>query len=60
MPPPRAWPTCCPAVAGCLVEKEVDYISNAIEHPNRPLVAVIGGAKVSTKLEILTQSHPQS
>lgn len=42
-----------PGVAGLLVEKEVNYISNAIEHPNRPLVAVIGGAKVSTKLEIL-------
>ncbi|MDB5178666.1 MAG: pgk [Patescibacteria group bacterium] len=43
-----------PAVAGLLVEKEVDYITGAVEHPNRPLVAVIGGAKVSTKLEILT------
>jgi phosphoglycerate kinase len=43
-----------PGVAGLLVEKEVDYITQAIEHPNRPLVAVIGGAKVSTKLDILT------
>lgn len=48
-----------PAVAGFLVEKEVDYISNAIEHPNRPLIAVIGGAKVSTKLEILTNLIPK-
>jgi phosphoglycerate kinase len=48
-----------PGVAGFLVEKEVDYISNAIEHPNRPLVAVIGGAKVSTKLEILTNLIPK-
>lgn len=48
-----------PAVAGLLVEKEVDYITGAIEHPNRPLVAVIGGAKVSTKLEILTNLIPK-
>jgi phosphoglycerate kinase len=48
-----------PAVAGLLVEKEVDYITGAIEHPNRPLVAVIGGAKVSTKLEILGHLIPK-
>ncbi|HEY2003690.1 MAG TPA: phosphoglycerate kinase [Candidatus Saccharimonadia bacterium] len=48
-----------PGVAGLLVEKEVDYISGAIEHPKRPLVAVIGGAKVSTKLEILTNLIPK-
>ena len=48
-----------PSVAGFLVEKEVDYISGAIEHPNRPLVAVIGGAKVSTKLEILANLIPK-
>jgi len=48
-----------PGVAGLLVEKEVDYISNAIEHPKRPLIAVIGGAKVSTKLEILTHLIPK-
>jgi phosphoglycerate kinase len=48
-----------PAVAGLLVEKEVDYISGAIEHPKRPLIAVIGGAKVSTKLEILTNLIPK-
>lgn len=42
-----------PAVAGLLVEQEVDYITGAVEHPTRPLVGIIGGAKVSTKLEIL-------
>jgi 3-phosphoglycerate kinase len=42
-----------PAVAGLLVEKEVGYITGAVEHPARPLVGIIGGAKVSTKLEIL-------
>lgn len=48
-----------PGVAGFLVEKEVDYITGAIEHPKRPLVAIIGGAKVSTKLEILTNLIPK-
>lgn len=47
------------AVAGLLVEKEVDYITGAIERPNRPLVAVIGGAKVSTKLQTLTNLIPK-
>lgn len=48
-----------PAVAGFLVEKELDYITGAVEHPNRPLVAIIGGAKVSTKLDILTNLIPK-
>jgi 3-phosphoglycerate kinase len=48
-----------PGVSGLLVEKEVDYITQAVERPNRPLVAVIGGAKVSTKLEILTHLIPK-
>jgi 3-phosphoglycerate kinase len=48
-----------PAVSGLLVEKEVDYISGAVDHPHRPLVAVIGGAKVSTKLKILTNLIPK-
>jgi len=48
-----------PGVAGLLVEKEVDYITSAVEHPNRPLVSIIGGAKVSTKLEILKNLIPK-
>ena len=48
-----------PAVAGLLVEKEVDYITNAVDHPSRPLVAIIGGAKVSTKLDILGNLIPK-
>ena len=48
-----------PAVAGLLVEKEVDYIQGAIDTPNRPLVAIIGGAKVSTKIEILRHLIPK-
>jgi len=48
-----------PAVAGFLVEKEVNYISGAVDHPHRPLVAVIGGAKISTKMQILTNLIPK-
>ncbi len=48
-----------PAVAGLLVEQEVNYITGAIEHPKRPLVAIIGGAKVSTKVAILDHLIPK-
>lgn len=41
------------AVAGLLLEKEVDTITNVMQHPVRPLVAVVGGAKISDKIEIL-------
>lgn len=42
-----------PAVAGLLLEKEVDTITKVMEHPERPLVAVVGGAKIGDKIEIL-------
>lgn len=42
-----------PAVAGFLMEKEIDYLANAIESPNRPFVAILGGAKVSDKIEVI-------
>ncbi|MBW4061087.1 phosphoglycerate kinase [Candidatus Saccharibacteria bacterium] len=48
-----------PGVAGFLVEKEVNYIKGALDHPNRPLVAVIGGAKVSSKIEVLENLIPK-
>lgn len=47
-------PKFLPAVAGLQVEKEVIAITNAIENPKRPLLAIIGGAKISTKIEILS------
>lgn len=42
-----------PCVAGFLMQKELDYLGTAVESPARPFVAIIGGAKVSGKLEVL-------
>ncbi len=42
-----------PSVAGLLLEKEVDTITRVMENPERPLMAVIGGAKIADKIEIL-------
>ena len=42
-----------PAVAGFLMEKELDYLSKAIENPAKPYVAVLGGAKISGKIDVI-------
>lgn len=42
-----------PGVAGLLLEKEYQTITGAMEHPDRPLVAVLGGAKVSDKITVI-------
>jgi phosphoglycerate kinase len=42
-----------PAVAGLLMEKEVGFLSNALASPDRPFAALIGGAKISTKMGVL-------
>ena len=44
-----------PSVAGLLLEKEVDTITNVMENPARPLMSVIGGAKIADKIEILNK-----
>lgn len=41
-------------VAGFLLEKELEFLGGAIEHPKRPFVAIVGGAKVSDKLTALS------
>ena len=41
------------AVAGFLMEKEIEYLGNAVENPVRPFVAILGGAKVSDKLAVV-------
>ena len=42
-----------PAVAGFLLEKELDYLAGAIDNPKRPFAAIVGGSKVSTKIGVL-------
>ena len=42
-----------PAYAGLLMEKEIDYLSTAIERPQPPFVAILGGAKVSDKIRVI-------
>lgn len=42
-----------PSVAGLLLQQEVEALSRVLDAPNRPLAAVVGGSKVSTKLELL-------
>ena len=42
-----------PAVAGFLMEKEIDYLATALEDPKRPFIAILGGAKVSDKIAVI-------
>ncbi len=42
-----------PAVSGFLMEKELNFLGSALEDPKRPLVAIVGGAKVSDKIMVL-------
>lgn len=44
-----------PSVAGLLLEKEVDTITRVMDTPERPLMAIIGGAKISDKIDVLTK-----
>jgi phosphoglycerate kinase len=43
-----------PAVVGFLVEKEIRYLADAIAAPRRPFVAILGGKKVSDKIDVIT------
>ena len=42
-----------PCVAGLLMEKELEYLGKAVGNPSRPYIAIVGGAKVSDKIELL-------
>ena len=47
------------AAAGLLMGKEVEYLGRVLENPDRPFVAVLGGAKVSDKLEVIENLIPK-
>lgn len=42
-----------PGVAGFLMERELNFLGSALEHPQRPFAAIVGGAKVSDKIKVL-------
>ncbi len=42
-----------PNAVGFLIEKELEFLGNAVEHPVRPFVAILGGAKVADKLKVI-------
>ena len=48
-----------PAVAGFLMEKELDYLGKAIADPKRPFIAILGGAKVSGKIDVIEALLPK-
>jgi phosphoglycerate kinase len=48
-----------PAVAGLLMEKELEYLGQAMANPKRPFVAVLGGAKISGKIDVIENLLPK-
>ena len=47
-----------PAVAGLLMEKELEYLGRALANPQRPFVAILGGAKISGKIDVIEKLLP--
>jgi phosphoglycerate kinase len=48
-----------PAVAGLLMEKELEYLGGALSNPKRPFLAVLGGAKISGKIDVIQNLLPK-
>lgn len=48
-----------PMAAGFLLEKEIRFIGDAVDHPAHPFAAIIGGAKVSDKIEVISNLLPK-
>lgn len=48
-----------PAVSGFLMERELRYLGDALGHPKRPFVAVLGGAKISGKIDLIEALLPR-
>ncbi len=48
------------AVAGLLMKKELDYLGSALEKPERPFIAILGGAKISGKIDVIEALLPKT
>jgi phosphoglycerate kinase len=48
-----------PAVAGLLMKRELDYLGGALAEPKRPFVAILGGSKISGKIDVIRQLLPK-
>ena len=48
-----------PAVAGLLMEKELEYLGGALANPKKPFIAILGGAKISGKIDVIEQLLPK-
>ena len=48
-----------PAVAGLLMQKELDYLGGALADPRRPFVAILGGSKISGKIDVIRELLPK-
>jgi phosphoglycerate kinase len=48
-----------PAVSGLLMQRELQYLGDALHHPKRPFIAVLGGAKISGKIDLISALLPK-
>jgi phosphoglycerate kinase len=48
-----------PAVAGLLMERELDYLGGALSNPQHPFVAILGGSKISGKIDVIRELLPK-
>lgn len=48
-----------PAVAGLLMQRELDYLGGALADPKRPFVAILGGSKISGKIDVIRELVPR-
>ena len=48
-----------PAVAGLLMQKELDYLQGALDNPKKPFVAILGGSKISGKIDVIEALLPK-